>query len=106
MSSVVKVIQPFGLLDRTKSGQFHQEINNCLEAGANLILIDFKDVTFMDSSGLGAVVLAIKTVQSAGQKIFVCGLNHQVRMLFELAGLDKVIEIFENQDQFKSKVVT
>ena len=115
MSPVVKVIHPVGLLDRTKASQFNQEISNCVdtssdksdntESGADVVLIDFKDVTFMDSSGLGAVVLAIKTVQSAGSQIYVCALNNQVKMLFELAGLDKVIEIFEHQPEFEEKIL-
>lgn len=113
MSPVLKVIHPVGLLDRTKASQFNQEISNCVEpssekaaSGADVVLIDFKDVTFMDSSGLGAVVLAIKTVQSSGSQIYVCSLNNQVKMLFELAGLDKVIEIYENQDEFEEKVLS
>jgi anti-anti-sigma factor len=53
MNPVVKVVQPFGILDGTKAGQFRQEIANLVESNVDIVLIDFKDVTFMDSSGLG-----------------------------------------------------
>ncbi len=110
MSPVIKFIRPAGLLDRTRASQFNQEINKCLEVNPeveskpDIVLIDFKDVTFMDSSGLGAVVLAIKTVQGAGMEIYVCSLNNQLNMLFELSGLNKVIEIFNDADEFQQKI--
>jgi len=109
MSPVIKFIRPAGLLDRTRASQFNQEVNKCLEftsdveSKADIVLINFKDVTFMDSSGLGAVVLAIKTVQGAGTHIYVCSLNNQLNMLFELSGLNKVIEIFRDEEEFKHK---
>lgn len=106
MSPVVKVVQPSGLLDRTKVGQFEQEISNCLADGADIILIDFQDVSFMDSSGLGAIVAAIKTVQASGAKLFICSINNQVKMLLELAGLDKVMKIFADREEFDEVVLS
>ncbi|MEB3828016.1 STAS domain-containing protein [Phormidium sp. CCY1219] len=106
MSPVVKVVQPVGLLDRTKVGQFEQEISDCLAEGADIILIDFQDVSFMDSSGLGAIVAAIKTVQASGGKLYICSINNQVKMLLELAGLDKVMRIFEDREEFEKEVLS
>ncbi len=84
MSSDVQVLQPQGILDGTKASQFRQEISNLVDQGAKTILIDFKDVSFMDSSGLGALVLALKTVRAAGSKLMVCSINEQIKILFEL----------------------
>ena len=94
MSPVVKIIQPSGILDGTKASQFRQEISDLVEAGADVVLIDFQDVTFMDSSGLGALVLALKTVRAAGSQLVVCSINEQIRILFELTSMDRVFEIF------------
>ncbi|NEO56250.1 MAG: STAS domain-containing protein [Okeania sp. SIO3B5] len=107
MSTVVKYIQPNGILDGTKATAFRQEISEQVEAGADIILIDFKDVTFMDSSGLGALVLALKTVRAAGSQLVVCSINEQVRILFELTSMDRVFEIFPNREDFdKASVET
>ncbi|TFI50765.1 anti-sigma factor antagonist [Mastigocladus laminosus UU774] len=100
MSSSVKVIQVNGILDATKSQEFRDKITTGLESGAKTVLVDFKDVTFMDSSGLGALVLAFKALQAVDIKLVICSINEQIRILFELTGMDKVIEIFANQDEF------
>ncbi|NEP55584.1 MAG: STAS domain-containing protein [Symploca sp. SIO2G7] len=106
MSSVVKVVRPSGILDGTKAGQFRQEITKLVESNVDIVLIDFADVTFMDSSGLGALVLALKTVRAAGGKLFICSVNDQIRMLFELTSMDRVFEIYENREAFENAVAS
>lgn len=105
MSPVVKVVQPSGILDGTKAGQFRQEISNLVDSGVDIVLIDFQDVTFMDSSGLGALVLALKTIRAAGSKLYICSVNEQIKMLFELTSMDRVFEIFPNREEFENSVV-
>lgn len=107
MSTVVKVLQPSGILDGTKAGQFRQEISNLVDSDkVDIVLIDFQDVTFMDSSGLGALVLALKTVRAAGAKLFICSVNEQIRMLFELTSMDRVFEIFPTREEFENAVAS
>lgn len=100
MDSAVKVVQPAGILDSAKGTQFRQDISKLVENGAKIVLVDFQDVSFMDSSGLGALVLALKTVRASGGKLFVCSINEQVKMLFELTSMDRVFKIFANQEEF------
>lgn len=100
MSTLVKVVEPVGLLDGTKAGKFREEISQLVEDKAEIVLVDFKNVTFMDSSGLGALVLALKTVRASGGKMFICSVNDQIKMLFELTSMDRVFEIFANRSEF------
>ena len=102
MTEKVKVLQLNGNLDSTQSQDFKEKINEIIEQEGitEIILVDFKDVTFMDSSGLGALVLAFKAVRATGRKLVVCSINEQVRILFELTGMDKIFEIFPNQEEF------
>ncbi|MEH2273438.1 MAG: STAS domain-containing protein [Nostoc sp.] len=106
MREEVKVIKLTGNLNATTSQDFRQNITNILETGAKIVLVDFKDVTFMDSSGLGALVLAFKTLRAADSKLVLCSISEQVRILFELTNMDKVFEIFPNQDAFNQVLVS
>lgn len=105
MFSNIKVIEPSGILDGTKASEFRQEISQLVQQDAKFILIDFKDVTFMDSSGLGALVLSLKTVRTAGARLFLCSINDQIKMLFELTSMDRVFEIFANRQELEEKIV-
>jgi anti-sigma B factor antagonist len=104
MNPTIKVIAPQGILDSTKATDFRSQIDRSLNEGAKIILVDFSDVTFMDSSGLGALVLALKTIRGAGLKMFICSINEQVKMLFELTSMDRVFEILTDQQEFEQKI--
>lgn len=98
-----KIVQPSGILDNPKGTKFRDDITNLINNGAKVILVDFQEVTFMDSSGLGSLVLALKTVRASGAKIFICAINDQIKMLFELTSMDKVFTILENREEFISQ---
>jgi anti-anti-sigma factor len=104
MKSNLKVVQPSGIFDGTKATKFRQEITRVVE-NAEIVVIDFKNVTFMDSSGLGALVLCLKTVKAAGSRLFLCSINEQIRMLFDLTSMDKVFEIFPNREELEQKIL-
>ncbi len=104
MNTDIKVISPQGILDGTQAKEFRKEVDQSLKEGSKIILVDFCDVTFMDSSGLGALVLALKAIRSNGSKIMLCSINEQVTMLFELTSMDKVFKIFADQEEFKNNV--
>ena len=104
MNPVLKVVQPSGILDGTKASEFRQEVSHSVDKKPDIILIDFKDVTFMDSSGLGALVLSLKTVRAAGVKLALCSVNDQIKMLFELTSMDRIFEIFSNREEFNQNL--
>lgn len=106
MSPNVKIVQPSGILDGIRANQLRRDIGDIVATGADIVLIDLKDVKFIDSSGLGVLVSVMKTVRTSGGKLFVCSLNEQVKMLFELTKMDRVFEKFADQDEFNRKILT
>ncbi len=105
MSSVVKVIQPSGILDGASANQLRREINDVVENGVDIVLVDFQNITFMNSTGLGALVSTLRTVRSAGGELFICSLNEQVQMIFNLTKMDRVFKTFTNRDEFERKIL-
>lgn len=100
MTEILEIIQPSGILDSAKTQDLRDQINQSLEQGASTILVDLQSVTFMDSSGLGALVTSLKTVRASGGRLCVCAINDQVKILFELTSMDRVFEIFKDRDHF------
>ncbi|WP_313933797.1 MULTISPECIES: STAS domain-containing protein [unclassified Calothrix] len=104
--SEVQIIHLKGIINSATSQDLRQRLNELIEKGAKIVLVDFQDVTFMDSSGLGALVLAFKTLRAANRQLVLCSINEQVRILFELTSMDKVFEIFASQDEFHQAVLS
>ena len=101
MVPAVKVLKPTGILDEAKGNHLRQTIKESVEQNISWILIDFTKVTFMDSAGLGALVLMLKTVRAANGKMFIMSINDQIKMLLELTNMLQVFEIVSSKDEVK-----
>lgn len=105
MNPIVKVIQPVGILDGIKGHELRRNINDIVDSGADIVLLDLQDIKFMDSSGLGALVSAMKTIKTAGGKLCLCSVKDQVKMIFELTRMDRVFESFVDRAEFEQKML-
>ncbi|GAX35878.1 STAS domain-containing protein [Nodularia sp. NIES-3585] len=105
MNPTVKILEPSGILNAAKGNELRREITNITSTGADIVLIDLKDVNFIDSSGLGALVSAMQAVKQTNAKLFICSVNDQVKMIFELTKMDRILKIFATRDEFNSHVL-
>ncbi len=97
MSQDIKIIEPSGRLDITNAAKFRLDVSGLVALKPNVVIIDLKDVTFMDSSGLGALVSALKTARSGQCDLYICSLNDQVKMLFDLTSMSKIFKIYPDR---------
>lgn len=95
-----KVIQPIGLEERISVNRLHSDINNALADGVNTILVDLQDVTFVNSSTIGALVAMFKTVRAKGGTLSLCSLNDQVRLVLELSRINRMFHIYTDSRDF------
>lgn len=95
-----KVIQPTGVLDVTNCSKLRTEIVESANAGASNVLLDCQNLTFMDSSGLAALVLASQKVREVNSQLSICSIERQIKILFELSSMDDIFEIFPSPKEF------
>jgi anti-anti-sigma factor len=105
MSTPVKVIQPQGILDGAKAKELRQQVSELVASGDRFVLIDLAEVNFMDSSGLGALVAALKMIKIAGGNLYLCSIAEPVKMIFALTRMDRVFEIFSDRKQFVTTIL-
>lgn len=60
-----------------------------------ICMLDFQDVTFMDSSGIAVVINALRSMTRIQGALALCGLNAQPLKVFRTSGIDKLVEIKE-----------
>lgn len=61
------------------------------------LVIDLSGVEYIDSTGLGIFIGALKAAEKSGSTLKLTGLNDRVRRLFEITGLHEVIDIDEEK---------
>lgn len=104
MSFATQIIQPSNFLTAAAINLFQVEVKTAIESDAALILIDFSNVSSMSSSSFIAVVKTLQLVRASDRQLFLCSMSEQIRMLFELTGLDQVFETFVDFDEFNQHV--
>ena len=76
----------------------HQEFNKGLEdvKGKNkAVCYDLRELSMIDSAGIGMLFLAQKLIEAEGNKISIRNPNGQVKRIFDITSLDKQISIVE-----------
>lgn len=82
------------------SGQTRESINN---AGTNKIILNLDEVDYIDSTGLGTLVICFTSLQKAGGSLKLLKLNKRNLELLVLTKLSTVFELFnEEQDAINS----
>ena len=79
-------------IDAAVAIQFKDLVREMTEDGPIRVVLDLSRVTFLDSSGLGAVVAAMKQV-GAGRTLELAGLTPNVEKVFRLTRMDTVFTI-------------
>ncbi len=105
MTTNLKTLEPVGILDGTTTNELKHQVTGLLHEGIDIVLLDMKQVTFMNSTGIGAMVAMLKIVRSKEKQMYLCGLTDQVKVLFELTKMDRVFKTFVDQQEFESKVL-
>ncbi len=86
-------------LDATNAPELKAELVLLHKTGVNNIVIDLSKTKYCDSSGLSAVLTANRLCKDTNGTFVLCGLQDNVRKLVEIAQLDKVLSITDNEAQ-------
>ena len=81
----------------------HQCAKNYIDAIASKIevytpcecILDFEQVSFMDSSGIAVGINALRHLNRVGGKLLVSGMQTQPMRVFRASGIDKLVEVKE-----------
>lgn len=84
-------------IDAAVAIKFKDEMRAKTEDGAKRVILDLSKVAFIDSSGLGAVVAAMKQL-GAARKLDLAGMTPAVDKVFRLTRMDSVFSMYPTLD--------
>ena len=83
-----------GEIDHHSAGVMRNEIDAAVEKNTPAMLIlDFRDVSFMDSSGIGLVMGRYKTISEVGGELAIINTSPQIGKVMRLAGMERLAKI-------------
>lgn len=87
----VGVVEPKGRLTMASARQMRDLLTDLVAQGTTKIVVDMAETSFLDSSGLGALIAGLKSARQAGGDLRIARPTPAVVTVFELTNLDKVL---------------
>jgi anti-anti-sigma factor len=73
----------------------HSQVEPALDEGVREVVIDFKDVPFIDSSGIGEIVRIVRVMKDRQGELTLINPNSKLRDLFSMYRFDKYMKILD-----------
>jgi anti-sigma B factor antagonist len=89
--------------DAASSDWFSQQIESLDRAGCAMWVLDMAEVEFLDTRGLVGLVTARQAACDANVELVLCGLRRPIRMILDLAQLDRLFAIVESVEALPGK---
>ena len=89
------VIAVSGEIDVYTAPKLRERLIGLVEAGSYQLIVDMEGVEFLDSTGLGVLVGALKRVRSNDGELSLVCTQPRIRKVFEVTGLTKVFTLHD-----------
>jgi anti-sigma B factor antagonist len=97
VNSILIVSVPTMDLDASKADEFKKSAGPLVQ-GHSRVIMDLSGIGFMDSAGLGAILSVFKKVRADGGQFRVFGLSEEVKALFELVRMQRLLEVYSDRE--------
>jgi anti-anti-sigma factor len=89
--ATVQIISVKGAITFASSPAFQDALS---AATAPRLIVDFTEVSSLDSMAIGTLVRAFVSCHKAGRKLVLVGLNYRVKNILQITGVDPLFEIY------------
>lgn len=95
----VTVVAPTGRLDVAGAPALKDAMSPLTGDGPVKVVIDMEGVSFVDSTGLGSVIAALKQIRGRQGELRLAAPNQQVRVVLELTTLDRIFPYYATLEE-------
>ena len=95
----VNILQLKGRLDLSNAGELKETVTTLLGQDKNLMHFNMREVDFINSSGLGALVSMMKDIRLNKGRLTLSDLAPYVHEIFDITQLSNVFEIYSNEEE-------
>lgn len=88
-----------GELDHHSAARAREELEGIIRSrNVKNLVFDFKDLSFMDSSGIGVIIGRYKSIHAMGGMVAIASANPHVDRIMSLSGVKKLVNVYKNTD--------
>lgn len=95
----VCVISLTGYLDAHTASDLERTMQDTINGGCHRMVVDFSDLEYISSAGLGVFMVFIESVRQEGGDIKLAAMKERVFSVFDLLGFPVLFEIYPTTDE-------
>lgn len=88
-----------GRLDTTNYSILEKKLMEMIDNQNDRILVECSKMDYVSSSGLRILLMALKKITISKGKFVLCGLQENIREIFEISGFTNIFEIYGTQEE-------
>lgn len=94
-----------GELDHHSAEEIRKEIDKVyFENRFRSIVLDLKNLNFMDSSGIGLIMGRYKNVSNNDGKIYLINVSSRVEKILRMSGILKIVQIYDKIEDIPDNI--
>lgn len=93
------VVTIHGELDVASAPTLRERLIGMVSEGSTHMVLDLEGLDFLDSTGLGAIISALKRARTNGGDVRLVCTQTRIRRLFEITGLDKAFPLHASLEE-------
>lgn len=94
----IDVVEISGRLLMADVDEAKDSLKAVIEEGNGKLILDLSQLSFIDSSGCGVLISALKGIRGRSGRIALCNLTRNVRTLLELTRVIELFEVFQSTE--------
>lgn len=99
IDSDIVVVRGDGRLNMVSAPQLRETVTAAIAGGRPRVVVDLEGTSFMDSSGLGALIGCLKSARQAEGDLRIAAPNEQVQMVLKLSNVDRILRSYDSVDE-------
>jgi anti-sigma B factor antagonist len=101
-SEDVWVVEARGRIDAQRAPDLESRLQMLLAAGHGDVVVDFGKATYISSTGLKVLLVALRAARRQGGDVKLSAMSERVRDVFALSGFDKIFAIYPSESEAAS----
>ncbi len=93
------VVKISGDIDAYHSPKMKEEMEGYIKGDFKNIILDFQEVPYIDSAGLGTLVSILREVRNYQKELKIVGLRKNIKRIFEMTRLDNIFNIYDTIEE-------
>ena len=97
------VIVVSGELDLASAPALEEELTRAVTNGADPVIVDLRELEFIDSTGLGLLIKANRKAEAAGRRFAIVRGQSQVQRLLGVTGIEQRLTLVDSPEELLQK---